>query len=413
MPRTLTTVLLLLVSNIAAAGNDWTSFRGSNGDGRSDAKGLPAEFSDSKNVAWKTAIHGKAWSSPVIAGNQIWMTTAPQDGKKMYGVCVNRGTGKIIHDLVIFKNEKPYFCHESNSYATPTPVIDGDRVYLHFGRYGTACLGRQSGKTIWSRRDLECDHFRAPGSSPIVHGNLLVAAYDGVDVQYMVAMNKMTGKTVWRKDRGIDYGTNNPDRKKAYSTPAVIQFQGRPQLISPSAVETISYVPETGEELWRVRHGGMNAAARPVFGHGLVYIAAGSGNLSFVAVRPDGKGDVTKSHVVWSMGKSVPKRSSQILLGNLLFMISDSGITSCLDAKSGKVRWQQRIDGSFWASPVYADGKIYFSSKEGHVVVVKASPKYELLAENELESGFNASPAIVGKALYLRSFTHLYRIEKK
>ena len=247
----------------------------------------------------------------------------------------------------------------------------------------------------------------------MVHKGLVYINFDGVDVQYVVALDKENGKTVWKKDRGIDYGTNNGDRKKAYGTPAIITVNGRDQLVSPSAVETIAYDPKTGKELWKVRHGGMNAAARPLYAHGLVYISAGSGRRQLIAVKPTGKGDVSTTHIEWGIGNNVPRRSSQILYGDLFFMINDKGVASCLDAKTGKLHWTKRIRGEYWASPVLVGDRIYGFSKKGRIAVFKASKTYEKLADNNLGGGFNASPAFVDDAMILRSFTHLYRVEKK
>lgn len=411
---------LLFTAPATAAEKYWNQFRGPDGVGKSDAKNVPVEFGEGKNVTWKTKIHGKGWSSPVVWGNQIWMQTATEDGHKLYAVCVDAKTGKIVHDIQVFGVEKPRFAHSTNSYASPTPFIEAGRIYVHFGAYGTACLDTKTGKKLWERRDFVSDDFRGPASSPIVHGDLLFANFDGVDYQFVVALNKNTGKTVWKKSRDINYGTNNGDRKKAYGTPSVITVGGKHQLVSPSAVETISYDLRSGEKLWQVRHGGMNAAARPLFGHGLVYIAAGSGSKSLVAVKPTGKGDVTKTHIAWSAGRNVPKRSSMILHEGLLFMVDDGGVASCLDAKTGEVHWAKRIGkaasrrgGAFWASPALAGGRLFFFGKNGNVVVVKASKTYEHLTENKFPAGFNASPAFVDDAMIVRTFTHLYRIEKK
>lgn len=389
---------------------NWNQFRGPRADGVSDAKNVPVEFGESKNVAWKTAIHGRGWSSPVVWGDQIWVATADEDGEKMYAVCVDAKSGKIVHDLLVFENEKVYFRHPTNSYASCTPYIEERRLYVHFGRYGTACLDTNTGKKLWERRDFESDDFRGPASSPIVFEDLLIVNFDGVDVQFVVAMNKDTGKTVWRKERTIDYETDVGDRKKAYGTPRVIEVDGRPQLVSPAAVATIAYEPRTGKEIWRVHHGGMNAGAPPLYEHGLVYIAAGSGDRSLVAVRPEGSGDV---RIAWETGKGVPKRSAPVIVDDLMFMVSDNGVASCLDAKTGVQIWQKRLGGDYWASPVYAGGNLYFFNKEGKIPVVKASREFELAAENELESGFNASPAFVDDAMILRTFTHLYRVEKQ
>lgn len=405
--------LCVAAFSAAVAGEDnWPQFRGPGGDGQAAESKLALTWSETKNVKWKIPIHGKGWSSPVVWGDQLWLTTATQDGKKLFAVCVNRRTGEIEYDLLVFENEKPRYCHPTNSYASPTPALEEGRIYVHFGSYGTACLDTQSGKTLWSRRDLKCNHWRGPGSSPIVEGDLLIVAYDGYDQQYVVAFNKNNGETVWKKDRNIDYGTNNGDRMKAYCTCTAVDFGGRRQVISPSAVETISYDPATGDVLWRVRHGGMNAAARPLFGHGLVYIAAGSGQLGLIALRPDGKGDVTDSHIEWRYGRNPPKRPSQLLIGERLFMVNDDGVAACLNAKTGQIVWQARLEGTYRASPVYADGKIYFFGLDGQSPVIAAADEFKLLAENSLNNGFQASPAVVGNSLYLRTTKHLYCIEE-
>ncbi|QDU60343.1 outer membrane biogenesis protein BamB [Planctomycetes bacterium Pan216] len=406
--------LLLVFSSLANAEEGWNRFRGPDGTGISATKGIPVEFGDDTNVAWKTPIHGRGWSSPVLLDDQLWMTTATEDGRKMYGVCVDKNSGKIVHDLLIFENAEPRFCHPENSYASPTPAIDEGRVYLHFGSYGTACVDPKTGKILWSRRDLECDHFRGPGSSPIIHGDLLFANYDGVDVQYVVALDKHSGKTVWKKERAIDYGTDNGDMKKAYGTPALIEYAGREQLVSPAAIATIAYDPSSGEELWKLYHGGYNVAAVPLFSKGLVFIAPGGRGNGMVAVRPDGQGDVSDSHLAWSLSKGTPKRPSPILFEDHLYIINDEGIASCIEAATGKLRWQKRLRGKYWASPVLIDGNVYGFSKEGRVPVFRASPeKFESVAENRFEDGFNSTPAVDDEAMYPRTFTHLYRIEKK
>lgn len=425
--RALVAIWLLGLSTVASAADaPWNQFRGPRGDGSSTEKGLPVTFGEgSKEIVWKTPIPGRAWSSPVVWGNQIWLTNAPDVQRSvkerikletpmvLSAVCVDLETGKVIHDLKLFEVSQLQFTHETNSFASPTPFVEEGRVYIHFGSYGTACLDTKTGEKLWERRDLECEHFRGPGSSPIVHGDLLYLTFDGYDFQYLAALDKKTGKTVWKKDRGIDYHTTDGDAKKGYSTPLIIEVGGREMLISPFAYATIAYEPKSGEPIWTVNHGGMNAAARPLFGNGLVYVNAADGPNPLVAVNPAGAGDITKTNIAWRSGKQVPKRPSQLLVGDLLFMMNDSGIATCLDAKTGTEIWNKRLSGSYWSSPLVANGLIYCWSQEGDVPVFKAGREFELVAENKLDDGINASPAVAGKSLIVRTKSHLYRIEKR
>ena len=389
---------------------NWPEYRGPSGDGHADAAQLPAVIDDSV-VRWKTAIHGKGWSSPVVWGDQIWLTTATEDGTRMSVLCIDRDTGDIVRDVVVSENAEPAFCHPLNSYASPTAVIEEGRVYVHFGTYLTACMDTQTGDMLWERRDLHCDHFRGPASSPILHEGKLFVAYDGFDVQYVVAFDKQTGETVWQAERDIDYKTDNGDLKKAYCTGQIIEVNGQDQLVYPSAIATIAYDPSTGEELWKVYHEGMNASARPLFGEGLVFITNGMG--SMVAVRPTGKGDVTGTHIVWSDRKGIARKSSQLLVDGLFYMHSDDGIVSCRDPKTGEVLWQKRAGADYAASPIYASGRIYMFDMEGSVITLKPGRKFELLSESQLGDGFMASPAVVGNELILRSKSHLYCVSEK
>jgi outer membrane protein assembly factor BamB len=412
--RTTLPLLVALLSGVPALGADsWPEFRGPTGDGHARATDLPVRWGETANVRWKTAIHDKGWSSPVVWGDQVWMTTATADGKRMFAVCVDRRTGKVLHDLELFDVEKPDFAPAQNSYASPTPAVEEGRVYVHFGSYGTACLDTATGKVLWSRRDLPCNHWRGPASSPILYENLLILTFDGYDHQYVAALDKGTGKTVWKKDRTINYGTDNGDLKKAFGTPTVIEVNGQPELISPAAVATTAYDPRTGEELWRVYHGGMNAAERPLFGHGLVILNSGDGGLKLLAVRPDGRGDFDRSHIAWTCGKGVGSRSSQILVGDLLYMGNERGMVTCLEARTGAVVWQQRLGGQFWASPIYADGHLNFANDEGDTYVLEPGRTARVLAVNHLDDGCMASPAAVGRSLFLRTKTHLYCLERK
>ena len=399
----------------------WLQFRGSDGTGLSDSKGLPLTWSETEHVAWKTAIHGRAWSSPVILGDQVWLTTATQDGKQLYAIAIDRNSGKIIHDLKLFDVATPQFAHTFNTYASPTPVAETGRVCVTFGSPGTACLDPKSGKVLWERRDLECNHYRGAGSSPIIFGDLLIMHFDGSDLQYLVALDKKTGKTVWKTDRSIDFQDLGPDGKpaaegdlrKAFATPHITTVNGKPLLISSGAKATYGYDPLTGKEIWRVEErNNHSASTRPVVGHGLIYFSSGFPRAHLLAVRPDGQGHVTSSHVAWSTSRSVPSKPSLLLVGDLLYMVTDAGVASALDAKTGELVWTARIGGTFSASPVSAEGRIYFLDEDGKTTVIEAGREYKVLATNTLADGFLASPAIAGKALFLRTRTHLYRIEQ-
>ncbi len=417
-------LFVLLLSSLANAGENWPQFRGPTGDGQSDAVGLPVTWSETENVVWKTAIHGRAWSSPVVWGDQIWITTATEDGLQMFAVGVDLRTGKVRRDLKIFENAEDDIqtTHEFNSFASPTPVIEQGRVYVHFGTYGTACLDTKTGKKLWERRDLNCDHFRGPGSSAFLFDDLLILHYDGFDVQFVVALNKTTGKTVWKTERTTDFKGIDGDFRKAFSTPILIRAVGRLQLISPGSKAAMAYDPRTGKELWKTHWEGYSTSSRPLFGHGLVFISTGISSPELWAIRPDGRGDVTDSHVVWKLGKGIPGKPSPLLIGEMLFIIDDHGVASCVEAKTGKIAWRQRIGGEHSASPIFAHGRIYCFSQDKKATVLAPSRRFEeqatnqlalnVLAENELDEGFMASPAVVGKALILRTKTHLYRIEQ-
>jgi outer membrane protein assembly factor BamB len=350
----------------------------------------------------------------VVWGDQIWTTTATEDGTSLFTVCVDLKSGKIDKDKstrVFFLN-KPQYCMPFNSYASSTPVIEEGRVYVHFGAHGTAAIDSAAGKVLWKRQDLKCDHHRGPGSSPILFENLLIVNFDGYDLQYVVALNKNSGETVWKTDRNIDYGTDDGDAKKAYGTPRVIEVNGRPLLINPSAGATIAYDPRTGDEIWRVQSGGMNAATRPLWGHGLTINTTAAGGWQLFAVRPEGTGDLTKTgHVAWKQPKFVPTRSSPIMVDDLIYMVNDGGIFSAVDAKTGEQVWSKRLGGNYTASPVYADGKLYFFSQDGDCPVLAPGREFNLLSTNKLEGGCMSSPAVADGALLVRTKTHLYRIE--
>ena len=405
-------VLLAVAFAVPAFAQDhWPEFRGPSADGSAGTAVLPAKIDESV-ISWKTPIRGKGWSSPVIWGDQIWVTTATPDGKKMWAICVSKQTGKIVHDLLLLENKEPAFCHDMNSYASPTPVVSEGRVWVHFGSYGTFCLDSQSGKIIWSRKDLPCDHWRGPASSPILYKGNLIVALDGHDDQYVVALDAISGKTVWKRDRNIDYHIDDGDWKKAYGTGRVFQLEGKDVLVYPSASATVAYEAETGKELWKYYYGGMNVSARPLLtASGLLIVTNGMGKM--FAIEPKGNGDITKQALRWETKKSVARKSSQVIVEGNLYMANEKGVISCLDVESGDSVWQKRVGGSFAASPVFANGLIYFFDMEGAIYVVRPGESFDLVSNTTLDDGFMASPAVSGNAMFLRSRSHLFRIESK
>ena len=414
MRATVYVVAMALLAGHAWAGEVWPEFRGPTRNGHADAAGLPLTWSESENVTWKTAIHGRGWSSPVIWKDQIWLTTATRKGTEMFAVCVDRAGGKIVRDVKVFDVEGPQQIAPVNSYASPTPAIEDGRIWVHYGTYGTACLDTESGKTLWTCRDLTCDHHMGPGSSLMLFENLLIFHVDGCDVQYVVALDKATGKTVWKADRSVDYRRVNRYHRKGFCTPIVVEAAGRLELVSPCSKAIFAYNPRTGKELWKVRHGGWSMTPRPLAGHGLVYVIMDFDFPELWALRPGGTGDVTDSHVVWTIpkGNRMPKTPSLLLVGDLLYMVRDTGTAACVEAKTGKIVWRERIRGEYASSPIYADGRIYCFSLSAKMTVIEPGRRCKVLAVNELDGRMMASPAVAGNALFLRTDTHLYRIEE-
>jgi outer membrane protein assembly factor BamB len=425
--------LSLLAAPLLVANPDWPQFRGPNGDGHSDSTDLPLTWSESQNVKWKTPVHGRAWSSPVVFGSQVWLTTATEDGHELFAVCIDRDSGKIVQDLKLFEVDKPQFRHQFNSYASPTPVIEPGRVYVTFGSPGTACLDTQTGKVLWERRDFVCNHYRGAGSSPILFGDLLIMNFDGSDHQFVVALDKNTGKTAWRTERSIDFKDLDADGKpqtegdlrKAFATPQVATLDGRPVLISQGAKATYAYEPLTGLEIWRVEERTSHSGGtRPLAGFGLIFVPTGWSQGQVLAIKPGKKGEVIDANadpivgatpqlqVAWKTKRNVPKKPSLLLVDDLLFGIDDGGVASCLEARTGTEVWRERAGGNYSASPIWAEGRVYLCSEEGKTTVIDAGRQFKVLAENKLDDGFMASPAVAGKALFLRTRTHLYRIEK-
>lgn len=432
-------LLTLITSSLPAA--EIRQFRGNNGDGIASETSAPLEFSLQKNLSWQTQIPGKGWSSPVIADGIIYLTTAIEvfpteeereellkkagDEPKVFsqrGIAkaitlkllkIELKSGKLLDAVDLVHVEEPNSIHKTNSYASPTPVIDGAEIYCHFGTYGTFCLNRETLKEKW-HRTIPLVHSVGPGSSPFIYEDLLVLICDGVDRQYVMALKKSNGETVWETDRP-EMDAPDGDQKKSFDTPvAVTDRLGREQLICMGSQWIVAYEPHTGKEIWKVYHGkGFSVVPRPVIGHGMVYISTGFGKAQLWAIRIDGSGDVTETHVVWKEKRNIPTKPSPLLVEDRLYVINDTGIATCFDAIDGTTVWTKRIGGNYSASPLLVDGRIYVASHEGIITVIQPGDEYQVLAENDLKEQIMASPIALDDSLIIRTNERLARFADK
>ena len=402
---TLPSALLLCLLGLTslAAAQDWPEFRGPGGQGHSSERGLPLEWSESRNIVWKSAVPGRGWSSPIVSAGRVWLTTAVEDrGISLRLLAYDVATGREVVNVEVFNVQSGGALHPKNNRASPSPIVEGDRVYVHFGTEGTAAL-TTDGEVLWKER-FRYESQHGAGSSPILHGDLLIINCDGGSEAFVVALDKRTGKTRWKTSRRQPWD-------QAYTTPLVIRVGDRDQIVSVGAFRAAAYEPASGKEIWRVSYGdGFSNVPRPVYGHGLVYIATGFFQPAIMAVRPDGSGDVSKTHVSWTNRRAAPLTPSPLLVGDELYLVTDAGIVSCLDARTGDILWQQRLNGTFSASPVFADGRIYFLAEDGVATVLAPGRQYRRLATSTLDGATLASIAIAGGSIYVRSATHLYRI---
>jgi outer membrane protein assembly factor BamB len=403
-------IALVLLSHLQA--ENWPEFRGPTGQGLY-GKPLPIRWSTNKNVVWKKAIPGHGWSSPIVQDGRIYLTAAvpiaDSKDQSLQALCLDAAKGRLFWQTEVFRQDgaKAPRVHKKNSHASPTPLTDGKRLFVHFGHQGTACLDL-NGKVLWRNTVLRYVPVHGNGGSPILVKNKLVFSCDGGDKQFVVALDQANGKVLWKTDRKCD-----AFKKFAFSTPLLITVNGKQQIISPGSHAVMAYDPADGKEIWRVNYEGYSVIPRPVFGHGMVFLSTGYDFPTFLAIRVGGSGDVTASHIAWSITKGAPHTPSPLLVKDELYLVSDGGLASCFDAKSGKVHWQKRISGAFSASPLFAGGKIYFQSEDGVTTVVKAGKTFEQLAQNKLGERTFASFAAADGAIYLRTESQLYRIQEK
>ena len=409
-------VLLIMFSRRSGAQElryDWTHFRGSLLNATTANTGLPVHWNDSLNIVWKTPVHDRGISSPVVLDNQVWLTTASKDGKKLYALCYDFKSGRLMYDILVFQPDSIYGIHSLNSYATPTPAIEPGAVYVHYGSMGTACIDTHTGAILWKRTDLKCDHVQGPASCPFIYKDLLILHYEGVDVQFLVALDKKTGKTVWRADRPQEYYLGvEPIGRKAYSTPIIINLEGKDILISSGSEVCIAYDPLTGKEIWRILYISDSAISMPVYCDSVLIISTGFGApVRMMGMNPRGRGNITESNLLWKVEQDVPGINSPVAVNGRLYMVQEKGVVTCLDVKTGKVIWKNRLKGEFYSSPVYADGYVYFPGKQGTVYILREGPVFQLVAGNRLTGENWSSMAVSGKSFLLRTDKYLYRIQ--
>lgn len=414
----LSSILYVFLSFAQENNPNWTHFRGSQLDGKAPEGIYPIKWSPDSNIVWKTALYGQGWSSPVVYDQQVWMTTATEDGKKMYALCVDYQSGELLHDIEVFTPDTVFRKHNINSYATPTPCIEAGSVYVHFGTYGTACLSTDDGSVTWKRNDLNCRHVQGPGASPIIYKNMLILHLEGTDRQVIYALNKATGEIIWETVRpsGI-YDALEPIGRKAYITPLIVNVKGRDLLVSNGSAMCAAYDPLTGEEIWRIVKGEDSTIAMPFEENGIVYF-----HTSFVtdeddhryatlmAVNPDGKGDIAHSNILWQIETPILQLATPVIRDGLIYNVDTKNVMMCLDAATGKTIWESRLRGKYNSSPVIANGYVYFSSTNGETTVIKEGPVLEVVAENELEGEIWTTPVFLDGSILVRTSEYLYRI---
>ena len=401
--------LLSIVTSMLLSGGDWPEFRGPTAQGHVMNANLPLEFGPKKNLKWKVAVPGQGWSSPVIVGNRIYLTSAiTKNGKlSLSALCLDTTEGRIIWQQPVFHVAgKAPRMHRKNSQASPTPIVSDKRVYIHFGHMGTACLDL-TGKVIWKNESIKYPPVHGNGGSPALVNGKLIFSCDGSKDPFIIALNSQNGEQVWRTKR-----TANAKKKFSFCTPLVVDTADGKQVILPGSSMIGAYNPDTGAEIWKVTYGdGYSVVPRPVTAHGMVYFSSGFDKATALAVKLGGRGDVTESHLAWRIIKGAPHTPSMLAVGDELYMVSDGGIGSCVDARTGKVHWQERLGGSYSSSPIVSKGRIYYTNETGAVKVVKAAKKFELLVTNELGERTLASPAVADNALFYRTEKHLWRFE--
>jgi outer membrane protein assembly factor BamB len=391
----------------------WPEFRGPTAQGHSSATDLPIKWTKSKGVKWRTEIEGLGWSSPVVANGKVFVTNAVTAGASsatLEVIAFDASTGTQVWRTEVFQATDPALLrmHKENSHASPTPVYESGLLYAHFSQHGTACL-KEDGTVLWRVNEHPYAPVHGTGGSPVIVDDLLIYNADGASEPAVIALNKLTGRTAWKVSR-----TSAASRKFSFSTPLVIEGNGRPQLITAGSGVVQALNPKNGEEIWRCTYDqGYSVVPRPIFAHGMIYVATGYDKPTALAIKVEGaRGDVTDSHIVWRADKRIPHNPSMVILGDDLYMIDDKGLMSCRDAKTGSVHYEERLLGPTWSSLLYADGHLYVIDKLGTTAVVKPGHTLQVVAKNDLDEKTQATLAVVDSDLLIRTEKALYRITR-
>ena len=407
--------LSLSLTSATLPAADWPEFRGPDAQGHSDATNLPLTWSPTSHIAWKTAVAGVGWSSPVVVGDRIFLTSAVSlSGKEeatadrsLRALALDATTGKTVWDVELFQAKTPR-AHRKNSHASPTPVYEDGKLYIHFGHLGTACLNAANGQAAWATQAFAYSPVHGNGSSPVLFEDLLIFSADAETEPKVIALDKTTGQQRWAFAR-----QSEAKKKFSFCTPLIIDVNGQKQLITPGSGVVNALNPKTGEEIWRCYYDqGYSVVPRPVYAHGMIFLSSGYDKSVLYAIKVDGKGDVTTTHIAWKIEKAAPHNPSMAVIGDELYFVADNGILSCVDAKSGQVHYSERCTGPISASLLAADGKLYLQDEKGLGVVVKPGKQFQILAQNDLAERSLASYAVIGSDLLIRTEGNLYRIKK-
>ncbi len=395
--------------DLRAADGDWPWWRGPQADGKSAAgKGQaepPTEWSESKNVIWQAEVPGSGHASPIVAGDRVFVATADEGAKKQMLLCFDRKDGKeawrtVVHAGGFMRK------HSKNSQASATPACDGNRVFtafIHADALHVTAIDLD-GTLVWQKEAGRFQSEHGYGSSPVLYKSLVIVCGDNAGSSFLAALDRETGEIVWRKPR------QRPGRHGNYATPIVAQLAGKPQLLLAGHGQLVSHDPASGDLLWYCKGPAEVAACTVACSDKLVFASAGYPQKEILAVRADGSGDVSGTHVVWRASKGVTYVPSPIYDQGRLYVINDQGVASCFGAEDGSLLWQERLGGNFSSSPILTGGKLMATNEKGVTHVLEASDTFQRLGENTLgDSGF-ATPAVAGGRLFLRSGDQLYCI---